>query len=72
MPAWQIAVIAISCVLFAVIVGVAVYLIIKAKRDKEAAVAQMNNAASYEMSGASLGIPSSLNPVTIQVRYNPQ
>lgn len=70
MPAWQIAVIVISCVLFLVLVGLAIFFIIKAKREKEAAVAQMNNAA-YEMSGASLGIPSSINPVAVQIRYNP-
>ena len=71
MPAWQIAVIAISCVLFVALIVLVIYFVIKAKREKEAAVAQRDN-ATYEMSGASLGIPSTPNPVTMQVRYNPQ
>jgi hypothetical protein len=71
LAAWKIALIVVGCVLFVVLIGLIIFFAIKAKREKEASIANMNNVA-YEMSGASLGIPASMNPVTVKIWVNSQ
>jgi hypothetical protein len=62
---WQIALIAVGSVLFVALIGVIIFLVIRAKREREKAAEDLKNQTSYDMSGAALGIPNTLNPVTV-------
>lgn len=66
LQAWQIALIVVGCVLFLALIGVIVFLVIRAKRQKQESEEALRN-GGYEMSGAALGIPQSLNPITIKI-----
>lgn len=69
LEAWQIALICVGSILLAAAIGVIIFLVIRAKREKEKAILDANNQA-YEMSGAALGIPMMMNPITIKIGRN--